>query len=78
MAINSFGSLNKEEKNTKDKSLVVKLNRCPQNHPCPSVKVCPLGALSQKRYEAPSVDMDKCIKCGKCVNFCPMGALVLE
>nr|WP_243135869.1 4Fe-4S binding protein [Acetobacterium bakii] len=57
---------------------MVKTNRCPQNHPCPSVKVCPVGALSQKGFEAPTVDMDKCIKCGKCVTFCPMQALVLE
>jgi len=76
-----FGFSNKDEKNTKDhkdQSLVVKTSRCPQNHPCPSVKVCPVGALSQKGYQAPAVDMDKCIKCGKCVKFCPMRALVLE
>ncbi len=61
-----------------NQSLVVKKNRCPQNHPCPSVKVCPVGALKQKGFDAPTVDMEKCIKCGKCVNFCPMRALVLE
>ncbi|KNZ40809.1 4Fe-4S binding protein [Acetobacterium bakii] len=64
--------------NTGNTALIVKTNRCPQNHPCPSVKVCPVGALSQKGFEAPTVDMDKCIKCGKCVTFCPMQALVLE
>ena len=37
-----------------------------------------IGALSQKEFEAPTVDHDKCIKCGKCVRFCPMKALVLE
>jgi len=52
--------------------------RCPQDHACPSVSVCPAGALSQTAVEAPSVDMDKCILCGKCVRFCPRGALVLE
>ena len=61
-----------------NQSLVVKKNRCPQNHPCPSVRVCPVGALKQKRFDAPTVDMGKCIKCGKCVKFCPMRALVLE
>ena len=61
-----------------NQSLVVKKNRCPQNHPCPSVKVCPVGALKQKGFDAPTVDMEKCIKCGKCVKFCPMRALVLE
>jgi ferredoxin len=60
------------------KSLVVKTDRCPQNHPCPSVKVCPVGALSQEGFKSPTVDLNKCIKCGKCSNFCPMNALVLE
>ncbi|MEG1820202.1 MAG: 4Fe-4S binding protein [Oscillospiraceae bacterium] len=27
---------------------------------------------------APVVDNEKCIKCSKCVNFCPKHALVLE
>lgn len=60
------------------KTLVVKTARCPQNHPCPSVNVCPVGALSQKGFSAPDIDSNKCIKCGKCSAFCPMGALVLE
>lgn len=34
-------------------------NRCPQNHPCPSIQE------------------DKCTKCGKCIRFCPMGAIQL-
>ena len=58
--------------------LVVKSARFPQNHPCPSVKFCPVGALLQQGFNSPSVDMDKCIKCGKCVNVCPMRALVLN
>lgn len=62
----------------KDKKLMVNKIRCPQNHPCPSVKVCPVGALSQKGFKAPIVDMSKCIQCGKCVKFCPMRAISLE
>lgn len=58
--------------------LSVHKNKCPQNHPCPSVRVCPVGALSQSGNAAPTVDMDKCIRCGKCVKFCPMRALALE
>ncbi len=65
-------------KSQNDTLLKVNVSRCPQNHPCPSVKVCPVGALSQRGYSAPDVDNDKCIKCGKCVKFCPMKALVLE
>jgi len=61
-----------------DKRLVVKINRCPQNHPCPSVRVCPVNALHQNGFDAPTVDLTECIRCGKCVNFCPKRALVLE
>jgi Fe-S-cluster-containing hydrogenase component 2 len=62
----------------KDKTLAVKRNRCPQSHPCPAVRVCPVGALSQNGFDAPTVDLSKCIQCGKCVRACAMGALVLE
>lgn len=67
-----------QKKDKKDMILAVKKSRCPQNHSCPSVRVCPVGALSQKGYAAPVVDMEKCIKCGKCERFCPMRALVME
>ncbi len=60
------------------KELVVKTPRCPQNHPCPSVMICPVGALKQDGFNAPTVDNELCIKCGKCVNFCPMRALQIE
>lgn len=61
-----------------NKELIVVKERCPQNHPCPSVQICPVGALKQKGISAPTVDHDKCIKCGKCVRFCPRMALVLN
>jgi Dissimilatory sulfite reductase (desulfoviridin), alpha and beta subunits len=61
------------------KKLKVLLDRCPQNHSCPSVRICPVDALKQKsRQSAPEVDTDKCIACGKCVKLCPKKALVLE
>lgn len=69
---------NARHNNNENKVLTVKINRCPQNHPCPSVKVCPVNALSQKGFDAPVVDQQKCIKCGKCVRFCPMRALRME
>lgn len=79
---NFFGFLNKNakervEEDVSDKRIVVNAQRCPQNHPCPSVQVCPAEALSQKGFDAPTVDMDKCIKCGKCVKHCPRGAISL-
>jgi len=58
--------------------MVVNKNRCPQNHKCPAVRVCPVGALKQEGYNAPVVDDEACIKCGKCVNFCPMGAIQMQ
>ncbi len=60
------------------KQLKVVTDRCPQNHPCPSVRVCPVGALTQSGFSAPKVNEEKCIRCGKCSNFCPKKALVLE
>ncbi|MHC1719333.1 MAG: 4Fe-4S binding protein [Clostridiaceae bacterium] len=58
--------------------LVVNKNRCPQNHKCPAVKVCPVGAIKQDGCSAPAIDFDTCIQCGKCVSFCPMGAIQMQ
>ena len=60
------------------KKLIIVKERCPQNHKCPAVNVCPVGALSQEGMSAPTIDHEKCIRCGKCSNFCPKKALVLE
>jgi len=62
----------------KNKTLTVVKYRCPQNHSCPAMRACPVGALTQIKYEAPKIDLSKCIKCGKCVTACPMGALSFE
>ncbi len=61
-----------------DKKLIIVEERCPQNHACPAVNVCPVGALTQEAHKAPVIDEAKCIKCGKCSNFCPKKALVLQ
>jgi len=55
--------------------ITVNEKNCPQNHPCPAARVCPVNALTQDKYNAPIVDESKCIKCAKCVRFCPMGAI---
>ncbi|HQL04965.1 MAG TPA: 4Fe-4S binding protein [Treponemataceae bacterium] len=49
--------------------------RCPANHPCPAVRVCPVNAITQKGFALPSINNDVCIKCGKCIKFCPMRAI---
>ncbi|MDD4843602.1 MAG: 4Fe-4S binding protein [Anaerotignum sp.] len=54
------------------------LNRCPQNHGCPSIRVCPVGAITQKnRRSAPVIDEALCIGCGKCAMFCPRKAIFM-
>ena len=55
--------------------LKVENKRCPQNHRCPATKVCPTGAITQKGFELPRIDDEKCIQCLKCTAFCPMGAI---
>jgi ferredoxin len=56
-------------------AITVIIERCPQNHPCPALAVCTVDALSQDGMAAPVVDAELCIDCGKCSEFCPMGAL---
>lgn len=55
--------------------ITVNKNKCPQNHSCPAVRVCPVGAIEQNRYDLPTINLEKCIKCKQCVKFCPMGAI---
>jgi Fe-S-cluster-containing hydrogenase component 2 len=75
----AFGFLKKEEPaDNTGKLLTVNKVRCPQNHPCPSVRVCPVGALKQVGFGAPTVDQSKCIHCGKCVKYCPMRAIAFK
>jgi len=52
--------------------MVIKVNPsfCPQNHPCPVVSACPIGAISQEGFGLPKVDNEKCTDCGKCTQLC--------
>lgn len=65
----------KNKKDLTNKELVVVARRCPQNHKCPAVSVCPVDALSQKGNSAPKVNLKKCIKCGKCTKYCVWRAI---
>ena len=60
------------------KKLNILVENCPQNHKCPAVRVCPVGALIQEGFQAPKIDYEKCVSCGKCSDFCPKHALVLQ
>lgn len=56
--------------------LTISSTACPQNHPCPIVRVCPVGAISQSGFGLPIIDEEKCIECGKCIKYCPMKAVI--
>lgn len=56
----------------------INVDLCPQSHKCPSMAICPVGAITQEGFNAPTIDESKCIGCGKCTNFCPKKALYLE
>lgn len=52
--------------------------KCPQNHHCPLIEGCPVGAISQvDDHSLPSYDPQTCIKCGSCVDMCRMGAVTV-
>lgn len=55
--------------------IIVDEKRCPQNHSCPAIRVCTVGAITQDGFTLPIIDSEKCIQCKKCVKFCPMGAI---
>jgi len=53
---------------------IVNIQKCPKNHVCPCVDLCPVGAISQEEdFSDIKVDNEKCIKCGTCVQNCPHG-----
>ena len=53
------------------RDIVVNENFCPQNHNCPSLSICPVGAITQKSpYNAPEIDEGKCTGCGICTRSC--------
>ena len=58
--------------------IVVIPDKCPQDHVCPLIRMCPQKAISQKGFNAPNVDNEKCIECLVCVKNCPYNAVVSQ
>jgi Fe-S-cluster-containing hydrogenase component 2 len=51
--------------------ILVDESRCPKNHPCPSIGLCPVDAIIQDDiFSAPRIDQEKCIACGACTSAC--------
>jgi len=59
-------------------ALAINPKVCPQNHRCPMLKHCPVGAISQDGNGLPFIDEEKCIECGKCAMICPMKAVISQ
>lgn len=55
--------------------IVIDKDKCPQNHRCPAINICPVKAIVQNNFDLPTVNYAKCVNCKKCVSFCPMGAI---
>ncbi|NTW30309.1 MAG: 4Fe-4S binding protein [Candidatus Moranbacteria bacterium] len=56
----------------------VNASKCPQDHVCPLIRICPAGAISQDGFSAPTIDHSKCVACGRCVITCPYKTLSFE
>ena len=49
--------------------IAVNEHACPQNHPCPAVRSCPVGAIIQDDiFSAPRIDHELCTECGACTR----------
>ncbi len=57
-------------------AMIVNSSRCPQNHRCPILRLCPTNAISQDGYGLPMIDESKCTDCGKCVKYCGARAVL--
>lgn len=59
--------------------IVVNAQACPQNHPCPAVRSCPMEAIVQDDvFSAPRIVHDLCTDCGACTLACRVFSHVPE
>ncbi len=59
--------------------ITVNKDKCPQDHRCPAMAICPKQAITQETiYDLPQVNVDLCILCKKCIQYCPKKAFELQ
>jgi len=59
--------------------IAVNVQACPQNHQCPAVRSCPVGAIIQDDiFSAPRIDDELCTECGDCTKACRVFSLVRD
>jgi len=45
-----------------DSMITIDPKKCPQNHKCPLIRICPQQAITQTGFELPKIDFSKCIE----------------
>ncbi len=59
--------------------IIVNKEKCPQDHRCPAMAICPKQSITQENiYALPQVNPETCILCKQCINYCPKGAFELH
>ena len=66
-----------------NKKAVLNKSQCDHSPLCPAKRVCGLGAITQKTKwliiaDYPEINQDKCVGCGRCVDFCPHRAIKMK
>ena len=64
------------------KIAVINESLCDKSPFCPVKRVCPVNAVTQEgsmfRKGFPKIDPEACTGCGKCLRYCPMGAVNIK
>jgi Fe-S-cluster-containing hydrogenase component 2 len=64
------------------KIAIINEKLCDQSPFCPVKRVCPVNAVTQSggffSKGFPKIDPEACTGCGKCIQYCPMGAVKIK
>lgn len=62
-------------KGDRNLKIIIDTTKCTKDHKCLAVQVCPVYALKQNKFDAPTINEKTCTQCGQCITACPMEAL---